>query len=219
MKAAKVVRRRPRQARSEITVDAIYEATAQIIEREGAEKITTKRISEVSGFSIGTLYQYFHDRDSLLMAMAMTHRDRMIKRLKTALAESRDQSVREAIARLVAVSVGYARANRKTLRAMMRAMTGKGRASRMHDGMRVLDEHIGRSLAQLAERDGLTLSPACRFVLSRSLTCVLSSAVMDDSDLLDGHDIEDQLRDMMAGAMLRGASQDAHSESVASPVA
>ncbi len=206
MKAAKVVRRRPRQARSEITVDAIYEATAQIIEREGADRITTKRISEVSGFSIGTFYQYFHDRDSLLMAMAMAHRDRLIERLKTTLAESRDQSVREAISRLVAVSVAHARSNRKTLRVMMRAVTGKGRASRMQDGMRVLDEFVGRSLVQLAERDGLALSPTCRFVLSRSLTCVIWSAVMEDSDLLDGQEIEDQLRDMLAGAMIRGPS-------------
>ena len=124
-KAAKVVRRRPRQARSQSTVDAIYEATLQIIEREGAERITTNRISEVSGFSIGTLYQYFHDRDSLLMAMAIAHRDRLIERLKTTFAASRDQPCREAISRLVAVMVADARSNRKMLRAVVRAVTRK----------------------------------------------------------------------------------------------
>lgn len=222
MKAAKTVRRRPRQARSESTVDAIYEATAQIIEREGAEKITTKRISEVSGFSIGTLYQYFHDRDSLLMAMSMAHRDRLIERLKATLAASRGQAVREAIARVVAVLVADARSNRKTLRAVMRTVTRKEMAAKMRDGMRVLDDCIARSLAELAAGDGATLSPACRFVLSRSLTCVLWSAVMEDSDLLEGQEFEDQLRDMLAGAMLRNADFNAahatrneHSTSVA----
>ncbi len=221
-KAVKVVRRRPRQARSESTVDAIYEATAQIIEREGAEKLTTKRISEVSGFSIGTLYQYFHDRESLLMAMAMSHRDRQIERMKATLAAARGQPLREAILLLVAVNVAYARDNRKTLRAVMRAVTRKGRAARMQEAMRVLDDHIGRSLAQLAERDGLMLSPACRFVLSRSLTSVLWSAVMEESDLLDGPEIEDQICAMLAGAMIRGqtfdaahAGRDAHPDPVA----
>ncbi|NOT88882.1 MAG: TetR/AcrR family transcriptional regulator [Lysobacter sp.] len=203
-KVAKVVRRRPTQARSQGTVDAIYEATLQIIEREGAERITTNRISEVSGFSIGTLYQYFHDRDSLLMAMGIAHRDRLIERLKTTLAASPDQASREAISRLVAVMVADARSNRKMLRAVVRAVTRKEMAARMLDAMRVLDRYIGRSLAESAGGDGLALSPACQFVLSRSLTCVLWSAVMEDSDLLDSQELEDQLRNMLAAAMIRG---------------
>lgn len=203
MKVAKVVRRRPRQARSQSTVDAIYEATLQIIEREGAERITTNRISEVSGFSIGTLYQYFHDRDSLLMAMGIAHRDSLIERLKMTLAASRDQPSREAMSRLVAVIVADARSNRKMLRAVVRAATRKEMAAKMLDAMRVLDQYIGRSLAELAVGDGLALSPACQFVLSRSLTCVLWSAVMEDSDLLDCQEVEDQLRNMLAVAMNR----------------
>jgi AcrR family transcriptional regulator len=205
-KAAKVVRRRPRQARAQSTVDAIYEATLQIIEREGAERITTNRISEVSGFSIGTLYQYFHDRDSLLMAMAIAHRDRLIERLKMTLAACSDQSSREAISCLVSVVVADARSNRKMLRAVVRAVTRKEMAAKMLDAMRVLDQHIGRSLAELAVGDGLTLSPACQFVLSRSLTCVLWSAVMEDSDLLDCQELEDQLRNMLAVAMIGGTA-------------
>lgn len=202
-KAAKVVRRRPRQARSQSTVDAIYEATLQIIEREGAERITTNRISEVSGFSIGTLYQYFHDRDSLLMAMGVAHRDRLIGRLKATLAASRDQPSREAISHLVAVMVADVRSHRKMLRALVRAVARKEMAARMIDAMRVLDEYIGRSLSELAAGDGVALSPACQFVLSRSLTCVLWSAVMEDSDLLDSPELEDQLRKMLAAAMNR----------------
>ncbi len=204
MKAATVVRRRPRQARAQSTVDAIYEATLQIIEREGAERITTNRISEVSGFSVGTLYQYFHDRDSLLMAMAIAHRDRLIERLKLILIASRDQPAGEAISRLVAMLVADARSNRKMLRAVVRAVTRKEMAAKMIDAMRVLDQNIGRSLAELAGSDGVALSPACQFVLSRSLTCVLWSAVMEDSDLLDCQELEDQLRNMLAVAMIRG---------------
>ena len=219
MKAAKVVRRRPRQARSEITVDAIYEATAQIIEREGADKITTKRISEVSGFSIGTLYQYFHDRDSLLMAMGFAHRNRLIERLKATVAASRELPCRDATARLVSVLVADARSNRKTLRAVLRAATRNEMIAKMQRAMRALDECIGRGLAELAAADGVALSPAGQFVMSRSLTCVLWSAVMDDSDLLDSQDIEEQLRNLLAGAMMHSAgSSAAHATASAQPV-
>lgn len=204
MKASKVARRRPRQARSQSTVDAIYEATLQIIEREGAERVTMSRISGVSGYSIGTLYQYFHDRDSLLLAMAIAHRDRLIERLKATLAASSGQPFSEAISRLVAIIAADARGKRKMLRAVVRAATRKEMVAKTFNAMRVLDEHIGRSLSELARGDGLALSPACLFVLSRSLTCVLWSAVMEDSGLLDDQDLEVQLRNLLTATMLQG---------------
>lgn len=203
MKAIDTVRRRPRQTRSESTVRLIYKATSRIIEREGAERLTTKRIAEVSGFSIGTLYQYFRDRDSLLMAMAAAHRDRLIERLEAALAASRDHSCREAVSRLVAVVVADARYNRKTLRAVISAVTQKDMVEKMRETMRVLDDYIGHRLAELAAADGVVLSVASQFVLSRSLTGVLCAASMEDARLLDSDDIERQLRNMLVSAMIR----------------
>lgn len=202
MSASKVVRRRPRQARSQGTVDAIYAATVQIIEREGGDKLTMKRVSDVSGYSIGTLYQYFQDRDSLLMAMAIAHRDQLIERLKAVPAASRGQSCRDAMASLVAVIAADARSRRKTFRAAARAVTRKGMAARMLNAMRVVDECIARALVEWAASHGMALSPACQFVLSRSLTSVLWSAVMEDSDLLDAPDFEAQLCNMLMAAMI-----------------
>lgn len=206
MKAPKVVRRRPRQARSQSTVDALYEATVQIIEREGSDRITMKRVSDVSGYSIGTLYQYFQDRDSLLMAMSIAHRDRLIERLKAVLAASRDRSCREAVSCLVGELVADARCKRKTLRAVVRAVTSKGMAVRMLAGMRVLDDCIARALAELAAGHGATLSPAGQFVLSRALTSVLWSAVMEESDLLDTQALEDQLCNLLAATITPDAT-------------
>lgn len=219
MKTSKVVRRRPRQARSQSTVDAIYEATVQIIEREGGDNITMKSVSDMSGYSIGTLYQYFHDRDSLLMAMAMAHRDGLIERVKATLAASRDQSCHHAIACLVSVLLADARSRRKTLRATVRAVTRKGMDARMAHAMRVLDDGIGRSLAELAASHGATLSAAGQFVLSRSLTSVLWAAVMEDSDLLDSRELEAQLQALLAAMVIAGpaskvghAAPDAHAD-------
>lgn len=218
MSASKVVRRRPRQARSQGTVDALYAATVQLIEREGGDKITMKRVSDVSGYSIGTLYQYFQDRDSLLMAMAIAHRDQLIERLKAVLAASRDQPCRDAMACLVAVLVDDARSKRKTFRAAARAVARKGMTNRFLNAMRVLDDAIARTLADLAAGRGIVLSPACQFVLSRSLTSVLWSAVMEDSELLDGRELEDRLCMLLVATMMPGAASIAGpAESDASP--
>ncbi len=62
-------RKQPRQARAQVTVNAILEATIQVLEREGLDAATTTRIAEVAGVSVGTLYQYFSHRDAILDAL------------------------------------------------------------------------------------------------------------------------------------------------------
>ncbi|MGE4426544.1 MAG: TetR/AcrR family transcriptional regulator [Solirubrobacteraceae bacterium] len=66
-------RRSPSQGRSRATVEALVEAAAQIFECHGYAAGTTNRIAERAGVSIGTLYQYFADKDALLVAVAEEH--------------------------------------------------------------------------------------------------------------------------------------------------
>lgn len=61
-------RKRPRQARSAATVDAIVEATGHVLARHGLAKSTTARIARRAGVSVGSLYQYFPGKESLVAA-------------------------------------------------------------------------------------------------------------------------------------------------------
>jgi len=61
-------RKKPKQARSKATVDAIVEATGQVFERRGMRKTTTTKIAERAGVSVGSLYQYFPDKQALIAA-------------------------------------------------------------------------------------------------------------------------------------------------------
>jgi AcrR family transcriptional regulator len=65
-----IQRRRPRQSRSRATWDAILEAAAQVLERDGPAGFTTASVAERAGVSIGTLYQYFPDKQAILLAAA-----------------------------------------------------------------------------------------------------------------------------------------------------
>ena len=58
-------RRNPTQARAEATLAAIRQACLRIIEREGLPHLTTNRIAEVAGISIGSLYQYYADKHAI----------------------------------------------------------------------------------------------------------------------------------------------------------
>src|SRR6266516_4649370 len=63
-------RRKPTQTRARITVETIFEATARIIERDGAGAVNTNAIAERAGISVGTLYEYFPNKEAVLIAMA-----------------------------------------------------------------------------------------------------------------------------------------------------
>jgi len=63
-------RRRPKQSRSRATCEAILEAASQILERTGPQGFTTASVAERAGVSIGTLYQYFPDKQAILLAAA-----------------------------------------------------------------------------------------------------------------------------------------------------
>jgi AcrR family transcriptional regulator len=68
-------RKSPIQARSLASVDAILEATIQVLISEGKERLTTTRVAQRAGVSIGTLYQYFPNKSALLQASLKRHLD------------------------------------------------------------------------------------------------------------------------------------------------
>ena len=76
MKPRSVTRKRPKQARAQLSVAAMLEAAEKIILTEGSAAVTTTRIAEVAGVSVGSLYQYFSDKGSLLVVLAETYMEK-----------------------------------------------------------------------------------------------------------------------------------------------
>ena len=62
-------RKRPRQARAAVTLDAIFEATIQVLIADGPRRLTTTRVAERAGVSVGTMYQYFPHKQALFYAL------------------------------------------------------------------------------------------------------------------------------------------------------
>jgi len=68
-------RREPKQQRSRQTVDDVLQAVQLVVKRHGTQAITTNRIAEAAGVSIGSLYQYFPDKRSIFTALHERHVD------------------------------------------------------------------------------------------------------------------------------------------------
>jgi len=62
-------RKQPQQARSAELVAAILDAAAQVLAKEGAQRLTTARVAEKAGVSIGSLYQYFPNKAAILFRL------------------------------------------------------------------------------------------------------------------------------------------------------
>lgn len=66
-------RKTPVQARSAASVEAILEAAVQVLLKEGKERLTTRKVADRAGVSVGTLYQYFPNKSALLQAVLRDH--------------------------------------------------------------------------------------------------------------------------------------------------
>jgi AcrR family transcriptional regulator len=94
-------RKTPVQARSAVTVEAISEAAIQVLLSHGADRLTTTRVAERAGVSVGTLYQYYPNKNSLLFAVLEDHLDKVTTATETACEEACNQPLAEMIQKVV----------------------------------------------------------------------------------------------------------------------
>jgi AcrR family transcriptional regulator len=66
-------RRNPKQRRSQETVRFVLDAAVRILIRDGVNAVTTNRIAEVAGVSVGSIYQYFPDKHAIFVALHERH--------------------------------------------------------------------------------------------------------------------------------------------------
>ncbi len=91
------LKKRPKQARSQVMVETLLQATTRILRREGRESLTTNRIAEVAGVSVGSLYQYFPNKESLVDALRQRYEAQFLERMIRALGSGASLPLREAV--------------------------------------------------------------------------------------------------------------------------
>lgn len=94
-------RKQPSQGRSVATVSVILEATAHILVTEGYEHLNTNRVAERAGVSIGSLYQYFPNKQALLSALRQRHAQDMQSLVNELTEQALSQTLPQAIRTLV----------------------------------------------------------------------------------------------------------------------
>jgi AcrR family transcriptional regulator len=93
------------QQRSRATVDALVEATARILVKDGFDKASTNRIAALAGVSVGSLYQYFPCKEALVAAVIERHQQEIMQMVRRELAGVLAEPVDKAVRKLVAVAI------------------------------------------------------------------------------------------------------------------
>lgn len=94
-------RKRPIQARSTASVNAILDGTIQVLLRVGKERLTTTRVALRAGVSVGTLYQYFPNKSALLQAVLKRHLDEVTTAVELVCKEQKGATLRQMATALV----------------------------------------------------------------------------------------------------------------------
>ncbi|BCH20386.1 TetR/AcrR family transcriptional regulator [Mesorhizobium sp. L-8-3] len=94
-------RKIPRQARACATVEAIIVATAQLLTEQGFETLTTARAAERAGVSVGSLYQYFPNKQALAAAVVDHYGEKFATTFVRAIEEGSRGTLRESVGAMI----------------------------------------------------------------------------------------------------------------------
>jgi AcrR family transcriptional regulator len=181
-----VKRRIPRQARASETVALVLEAASQILEQGGLAAFTTNAVAERAGVSIGTLYQYFADKNAVLLALAQQETKRALGDVAQALQGDGDGTAEGRVRAMVRAMVHAFRGRAKARKAVMQAILAQGMGIEMM-------APIASFLAQQPQALPFTLTREQQFVLSRALMGTIRAAVMEEQPFLRSRSFEDEV--------------------------
>ena len=100
-----IPRKSASQKRSQATVEALLDATARVLTREGYDRASTNRIAATAGVSVGSLYQYFPNKEALVAALVARHNREMLELLRHALKEVASLDLATAMREVVRAAV------------------------------------------------------------------------------------------------------------------
>ncbi len=174
-RAAPIPRKAPSQPRAAHTVDAIVTAVERVLERHGIDGLNTNRIAEIAGVSVGTLYQYFPNKESLVAALHDRYLQLTLTMCRAVLSAAEGIPFPDIIDRMAtAMLVAYA-GQRPIHRALVELRTVAAVQQRRREAH---DELVDELAAFLAKRSDLQLADprAAAFVLVHCVEGVTSAA-------------------------------------------
>ncbi len=184
-------RRAPTQARSRATVEVILQATAQVLKTQGWARLSTNRVARVAGVSVGSLYQYFPNKEALLVALVREHAQRQLATLGQHLVGLKDAPLEE----LVPTTIRALLAAHRVDPELHRVVAGEIPPMDALAEIRSVQDHFAALLTEELQRRRGELREVvvelAVFVLISTVEAITHGAVLRHEQFLDDRLIEE----------------------------
>ena len=176
-------RKTPRQTRSKETVEVLLTAAARILTSEGFEALTNNRVAAVAGVSVGSLYQYFPNKEALVRALCERHTQGVRDRIRARFHEAWDAPV-ETVARAVIQAMLEARRREPKLhQELLRLAPAVGGLTELHAVEQEVEALLARFIASRPELQAPD-APMAAFIVCHAVQAVVHGAVLERPDWL-----------------------------------
>lgn len=186
-------RRQPTQDRAKEKVALILEAATRIIDKEGLEGLTTNRIAQVAGISVGTLYQYFDDKAAIVRLLGQRELKSVTDAIIATLTARAAGESAEPARVLIDAVFGAFGGRSKVHHILLEYALALGRASTVDATPNLIASLLASGKIQRADGRALKLSPAQAFVLTYAFTGVTRASMGPQASDLSREEIKDAL--------------------------
>jgi len=187
-------RKKPAQKRSRATVDAIVDATARVLVRDGYDALSTNRVAREARVSVGSLYQYFPGKEALVAAVMEQYASRMQENIAARLQDAGTAATAEEVAtEMIRAMLAAQQSEPRLHRALVEQVPRIGALRRLHELFtnyeRLVAAWLGENLERIEVRDVDTAA----FVLVAAVEGLVNRAILDRAELVSSGKIEEHI--------------------------
>jgi AcrR family transcriptional regulator len=190
-------RKSPKQDRSKAIVDAIFEATVRILPKAGSHGITTKKIADLAGISVGSLYQYFPNKESVLGALIDLVTGAEMKNFETRVREIESESMDDAIASLVEFAVELFLIEKEKMREIFISAPELGRMQLIMKLRQSVVERLSEAMKRHAPNKTSEERTLICFVAVNSVMGVIHTMLIDEKQTHSPDELSAELKSML----------------------
>jgi len=183
-------RKHAAQPRSRATVDALIEATARVLVKEGFERASTNRIAAEAGVSIGSLYQYFPTKEALVAAVIERHKTAMLQMLRDTLVTVAERPLQDALREIITVTIDAHRVDTELHRVLVEQIPRTGRLAEVEGFDREVQSLVRDYLEARKREIRVTDLDLAAFVIVSTVETLSHGAVLHHPELLSRNKVK-----------------------------
>jgi len=174
-------------------VAAILEGAAQVLEAGGLAAFTTNAVAERAGVSIGTLYQYFGDKNALIRTIATRELEAALGRVRQALRGEIDPAPEGRVRAMIRAIITAFRGRQRARKAVLMAILSQGGGNELLAPVAAFLAEHQADVGRTPQYGFAALDRQQLFVVSRALMGAIRAAVIEEQPFLRDQAFEDEL--------------------------